>query len=138
RSIEGFDLAASLRDCSHLLQRHGGHAMAAGLSLDPANLDLFRQRFNEVARARLDPTTLQRTLRLDAEVPLRDLTMTNITSLLRLGPFGNSNPQPQLLIRNLQLAGDIRRLGAEQKHIRFPVSDGSAKIEVLWFNAGEI
>src|SRR5439155_5489042 len=42
RSIAGFDLAAALRDCSHLLVRHGGHAMAAGLSIQVGNLEAFR------------------------------------------------------------------------------------------------
>ena len=68
RSIAGFDLAAALRECDDLLVRHGGHAMAAGVSLPPANLDAFRARLNELARRALKPEELQAPLRLDAEV----------------------------------------------------------------------
>jgi single-stranded-DNA-specific exonuclease len=138
RSIEGFDLAAGLRDCAHLLERHGGHAMAAGLSLNPDNLALFRERFNEVARARLDSVALKRLLRLDAEVKLSDLTLESINGLERLGPFGNGNAQVQVLIRNVRLAGELRRMGAEQKHARFPVTDGFARHDVLWWNATQL
>jgi len=138
RSIEGFDLAAALRDCAHLLDRHGGHAMAAGLSLHPDNLALFRERFNEVARARLDSTLLQRPLRLDAEVKLNDLTLESITALERIGPFGNGNPQVQVTIRNVHLTGEFRRIGADQKHARFTVTDGVGRLDVLWWNATQL
>jgi hypothetical protein len=48
------------------------------------------------------------------------------------------NPQIQLLIRNLRRTGDIRRMGAEKKHARFTVTDGSASHDVIWWNAGEL
>ena len=138
RSIDGFDLAAGLRECAHLLERHGGHAMAAGVSLNPENVTLFRDRFNEVARARLDSNSLQRLLRLDAEVMLSELTVESVTALQNVGPFGIGNPQVQFLIRNVRLCGEFRRLGAGQKHARFPVTDGSAKLDVIWWNASEL
>jgi len=53
RSIAGFDLAAALRECSDLLVKHGGHAMAAGVTIHPENLDAFRTRLNEIARPQL-------------------------------------------------------------------------------------
>ena len=138
RSIDGFDLAAGLRECAHLLERHGGHAMAAGVSLNPENVSLFRDRFNEVARSRIDSNSLQRLLRLDAEVKLSELTVEAITALQNIGPFGIGNPQVQFLIRNVRMCGEFRRLGAEQKHARFPVTDGSAKVDVIWWNATEL
>src|SRR5664279_2226345 len=48
RSIAGFDLAAALRECGDLLLRHGGHAMAAGVTMQTASLDAFRARLNEL------------------------------------------------------------------------------------------
>jgi single-stranded-DNA-specific exonuclease len=138
RSIDGFDLAAGLRECAHLLERHGGHAMAAGVSLNPENVSLFRERFNEVARARLNAAALQRLLRLDAEVELSELTVESISALEKIGPFGIGNSSVQVLIRNVRMAGEFRRMGAEQKHARFPVSDGTARHDVLWWNAGEL
>lgn len=138
RSIDGFDLAAGLRECAHLLERHGGHAMAAGISLPAENVTLFRERFNEVARARIDSSLLQRTLRLDAEVKLHEVTLETIDALEKIGPFGMANPQVQLLIRNVRVAGEVRNLGAEQKHAKFTVTDGKSFRDVMWWNAGEL
>jgi single-stranded-DNA-specific exonuclease len=73
RSIEGFDLAAALRECDSLLLRHGGHAMAAGLSVEPANLEALRRRLNELARAALRPEQLTRP-RASTPVSLNELT----------------------------------------------------------------
>jgi single-stranded-DNA-specific exonuclease len=75
RSIAGFDLAAALRECGDLLVRHGGHAMAAGLSLQPEKIDALRQRLNELARRALKPEDLQPPLRLDAEAGLDEMNL---------------------------------------------------------------
>ena len=75
RSIAGFDLAAALRQCDDLLIRHGGHAMAAGVTLQADSLIAFRARLNELARSALKPEQLQAPLRLDAEVRLDAMTL---------------------------------------------------------------
>src|SRR5205823_1867437 len=87
RSIAGFDLAAILRECDDLLVRHGGHAMAAGLSIRPENLAAFHTRLNGLARRALKPEQLQPMLRLDGEAALAELTVERVTELQRLKPF---------------------------------------------------
>jgi single-stranded-DNA-specific exonuclease len=138
RSIEGFDLAAGLRECSHLLDRHGGHAMAAGLSVKLENLPLLRERINELARARLDATALQRTVRLDAEVKFSELTFAVVNALENLGPFGMGNPAPQIMIRGARLTGEVKRMGDLGKHARFRVGDGTGFYDAVWWGAGEL
>jgi hypothetical protein len=138
RSIDGFDLAAGLRECAHLLERHGGHAMAAGVALKADNVAVFRERFNEIARARIDAASLQRLLRLDGEVKLRELDLETISALEKIGPFGMANPQVQVMVRNARLAGEFRRMGAGQKHARFAVTDGTGIHDVIWWNASEL
>ncbi|HNV00600.1 MAG TPA: single-stranded-DNA-specific exonuclease RecJ, partial [Verrucomicrobiota bacterium] len=88
RSIEGFDLAAALRACDDLLLRHGGHAMAAGLTIRPENLPALRERLNRLARQALDLHDLSPPLRLDAVTPLRELTLERVDELRRLEPRG--------------------------------------------------
>lgn len=138
RSIAGFDIAAGLRECGHLLDRHGGHAMAAGLSLAPANLEVFRERFNEVARAKIDALSLQRCVRLDADARLADLSLKCVEELERLGPFGQENAAVQFCVKGARLVGDVRKMGAEQKHARFRIRDASGEGDVIWWNAGEL
>ncbi|MDB6057183.1 MAG: recJ [Verrucomicrobiales bacterium] len=137
RSIDGFDLAAGLRECSDLLVRHGGHAMAAGITVEAANVDLLRARLNEVAKAQLKPEHLQPSLRIDAEIALSDMTMENIVTLERLQPCGQSNPQIRFCIRGLSHQQPPQRMGKEQQHVKFRVTDGFRMVEAVWFNCGD-
>ena len=136
RSIAGFDLAAALRECNELLLRHGGHAMAAGLSLPPQNLDAFRTRLNELARRALKPEDLQPPLRLDAEVTLNELNLGSLNEFERLRPNGQGNPPVQLSTRSLTHQRPLQRIGAEKQHVKMWVTDGTATHEALWWGAG--
>src|SRR5271170_6324358 len=88
RSIAGFDLAAALRECDDLLVRHGGHAMAAGLSIAPDKIDFLREKLNGLARLKLKPEDLQQPLRLDAEVGLNEMNFESLAELEKLKPAG--------------------------------------------------
>jgi len=136
RSIAGFDLAAALRECDDLLVRHGGHAMAAGLSIRPDKLDALRQRLNELARRALKPEDLQPPLRLDAEVGLDEMTLPSLQELSRLKPTGQGNPSVQFRARQLTHARTLQRLGADKQHVKMWVTDGLVTLEALWWNGG--
>jgi len=147
RSIAGFDLAAALRDCDDLLVRHGGHAMAAGLSIQPDKIDLLRKRLNELARRALKPEDLQPPLRLDAEVGLDEITLESLEKLARLKPTGQGNPPVQFCARNLAHQRPLQRIGADRQHVKMWVTDtppphggygaaGGAVLEAVWWNGG--
>jgi single-stranded-DNA-specific exonuclease len=136
RSIEGFDLAASLRTCGELLVRHGGHAMAAGLSAHPANLLLLRQRLNALARATLRPEQLRPTLKLDAEAALSELSLEQVQELARLDPTGQGNPVARVVLRGLSHRWPPQRMGRENQHAKLRVTDGRSGIEAVWWNCG--
>jgi single-stranded-DNA-specific exonuclease len=137
RSIGGFDLAAALRECDDLLVRHGGHAMAAGLSLKPENLDSLRQRLNELARRSLKPEDLQPSLRLDAEVGLDEMNLEMLARLAALQPAGQGNPPVQFGARRLTHQRPLQRIGAGKQHVKMWVTDGSSTLEAVWWNGGE-
>jgi single-stranded-DNA-specific exonuclease len=136
RSIAGFDLAAALRECDDLLLRHGGHAMAAGLSIAPDKIDLLRHRLNELARRSLKPEDLQPPLRMDAEVGLDEITLESIAELDCLKPTGQGNPSVQFFARNLSHQRPLQRIGAEKRHVKMWVTDGLATHEAVWWNGG--
>ena len=136
RSIAGFDLAAALRECNDLLLRHGGHAMAAGLSIAAPNLDAFRTRLNDHARRTLKPEDLQSPLRLDGEVGLGELTHERLAELERLRPTGQGNPYVQFCARNLSHQRPLQRMGADKKHVKMWVTDGAGAHEAVWWGAG--
>jgi single-stranded-DNA-specific exonuclease len=136
RSIAGFDLAAALRECDDLLVKHGGHAMAAGFSIEPGKIDLLRQRLNELARLKLKPEDLQPPLRLDAEVPLSDLHLDALGELDKLKPTGMGNPALQFCACNLTHKKPLLRMGANKQHVKLWVTDGKVTHEAVWWNAG--
>lgn len=137
RSIAGFDLAAALRECSDLLVKHGGHAMAAGVTIAPENLDAFRARLNEIARRSLKPEDLQPPLRLDAEVELKEISLESLAELGRLKPTGQANPPVQFFARRLTHAKPLQRMGADKQHVKLWVTDGIVTHECVWWGAGK-
>lgn len=136
RSIAGFDLAAALRECDDLLVRHGGHAMAAGLTIQPDQLDAFRTRLNDIARRTLKKEDLQPPLRLDAEVKLGELSLDSLAELDQLKPMGQGNPALQFFATGLSHQRPLQRMGAEKQHVKMWVTDGKVSHEAVWWNAG--
>ncbi len=137
RSIQGFDLAAALRECGDLLLRHGGHAMAAGLSLSPQNLEAFRTRLNEVARSRLKAEDLQRVLRVDSEAALGEVTVAQVEAWEKVGPCGQGNPPLHFFSRELTHQKPVMRMGTEKQHAKLWVTDGKTTHEAVWWGAGK-
>ncbi len=111
RSISRFDLHAALVECGDLLDRYGGHRMAAGVTVRRGRFEAFRDRFREVARQRLDPATLGPEQRVDLEIALEDVT-DDLERLCRhLEPCGMGNPAPVFGLRRtalerIQVVGD--------------------------------
>ncbi len=136
RSIVGFDLAAALRGCDDLLVKHGGHAMAAGVTVAPDRVDALRERLNRIARGCLSPQMLVPSLRIDASASLDKLNERVLGELERMEPFGQGNPPVQIRISSLRHAVPPQRLGRDQKHWRFQLTDGRSRVECVWWNAG--
>ena len=137
RSIDGFDLAEALRECSDLLVKHGGHAMAAGLSISRDNLVAFRKRLNEIARRKLLPEQFQPALRLDAQVRLDEVNLGAVDELGRLEQTGMGNPGVNLVLENLTLDRPCQKMGSEKQHARLWVRQGATCCEAVCWNVRE-
>ena len=137
RSVEGFDLAEALRSCSDLLLRHGGHAMAAGLSIAPENLPAFRRQINDFAKKALTQASFNPVVHLDAEVPLGVMGLPQMEELVRLRPFGAGNDPLQFAVRDVVLQSLPHRMGKEGQHAKCWITDGEVSNEVLWWNCGD-
>jgi single-stranded-DNA-specific exonuclease len=121
RSIPSFDLHDGLRECAGHLERWGGHAAAAGLSIRPERIEEFTEAFAAVADARLDDGDLHPSTTVDALVHGGDLTLELCAELARLAPFGLGNPNVTLVLAGCELA-ELSSVG-EGKHLRFRVRD---------------
>jgi single-stranded-DNA-specific exonuclease len=130
RSISRFDLHAALTACGDLLERFGGHHMAAGLTVRRSNLDAFRARFTEVARQRLAPDDLGPEQRVDLEIPLAEATGDFERLARHLEPCGAGNPSPVLGVRGVRLA---RRAVVGSGHLKGLLEDGDAQLSAIGF-----
>jgi len=135
RSINGFDLAAALCQCSSIVNRHGGHAMAAGVSLNEGKIGAFSKRLNEIAQDELCESLLTPSLRLDGELPLNKLSLNTVASLEALQPVGQGVPAVQLAVKGLEMNAPVNWIGTEKQHAKMNVTDGEKTVEVIYWNA---
>jgi single-stranded-DNA-specific exonuclease len=138
RSVPGFELHEALKVCDDLLVGHGGHAMAAGARVRPEHLDAFRERFQAHAAKHFPTGTPPAPrLRLDAEVPLSALTPGLLRDLDKLEPYGADNPRPRFLAGGLEIVGDPRRIGKDERHLNFRVRQNGTAMRVVAWGMGD-
>lgn len=136
RSVDGFDLHAALRECSTLLTRYGGHAMAAGLAIPTSNVPEFAERFIGVANERLPRERLTPCLRYDCEAPIGEFSVKGVEQVAKLGPFGRGNPTPLIMVKGLRLVG-AQPLGARGAHLELHASSEGRALRILAWGWGE-
>ena len=102
RSIEGLSLVEALGRCEELLEKFGGHEMAAGLAIREANFEGFAEAFRAAAREMLSEEKLQPRLYLDHEVTFSQLNHELLQWHRALEPFGNGNLQPMFFARAVE------------------------------------
>jgi single-stranded-DNA-specific exonuclease len=135
RSLPGLDLHRLLGRCDDLLRTHGGHAFAAGLTVDRSKLPELRRRMEELVRERLAPEDMIPRLAIDAEVRLADCDLAMIEWLERLSPHGLANPEPTFVARGVRVDGAAAVGGG--RHLRLAVHDGTAAADAIGFGLGQ-
>lgn len=137
RSVEGFDLLAGLNHCADLLDRYGGHAFAAGLSLSLANLGEFESKINAYAADVIAPEELMPRIVLDAELRPLDITRDLADSIAGLEPFGEGNPEPLFVTRGVRVL-ERQRVG-DGSHLKMRVGgDGAGPLSCICFGLGDL
>jgi single-stranded-DNA-specific exonuclease len=137
RSIEGLALHEALDACHELLLTHGGHAMAAGLSLKAEELEAFRRKIVRHVTRSLTPERLLPKLEVDDEVPIGAITKPVVRELLRLAPHGPGNPAPLFVASGLRVAGEPRLMGKKSAHLSLYLSQEGTSIRAVGFGMGE-
>ena len=131
RSIEGFHLYDALAACQGHLARFGGHRHAAGVTVEPARLEAFREAFEAHAAAALADDQLVPRCRIDGWVDQGELTARAAEDLERLGPYGAGHPEPVFALRTA--ASRPRTVGAQQQHLKLTVGPG---LDAIGFGLG--
>lgn len=139
RSIAGFHLRDALvavdAVAPGLIERFGGHAMAAGLSLREEALAEFRARFDAECRARLDPAALEHCLETDGELDARELSLETAQLLETAGPWGQGFPEP-LFEGDFEVI-EARPVGADGAHIKYRLRHPGGICSAIDFNGAE-
>jgi len=136
RSVPGFDVHAALSECSEYLVSFGGHPAAAGLKIEPSQVESFREAFCEYAAKNLRPEQRTAELWIDAETTLGCLNLTTVQQIERLAPFGYGNARPLLTASNIELAEPPRKIGND-RHLSFRLKQYGATMRGVAFGGGE-
>ncbi len=131
RSVPGFALHLALQQCHDLLERFGGHAGAAGLTLPRENLEVFAEQINEMAHDALGKERPTPELSLDGQVRLGELSLDLLHELNTLGPFGQGNEKPMVAASGLKLAGNPRIVGSGGDHLTFMVRQDDTTLRTI-------
>ena len=137
RSIVGFDIIAAIRGLESLIEGGGGHPMAAGFSIKTKNIEKFTKKFESVAKEILTPEMLERSLIVDLEIGFASLDLELLASLQKLEPFGNGNPEPVFVTKNVNVV-DFRTVGKEGTHLKLYLENGGKKISAIAFGMGKL
>lgn len=131
RSIEAYSMYEELCKCQELLDKFGGHPMAAGLSMQEEHIEEFRQMLNR--NSVLEDGDIEPVIRFDAVLQLKDWTEERVRQLEKLEPFGNGNEKPIFAAKNLR-AQHIRQVGKEGQMQKMVLMDkDGTKCEAISF-----
>src|SRR5207302_2743400 len=133
RSIEGFHLVECLRHCAPLLERYGGHAMAAGLTVARDRFADLAECLNSYASERLDGDAFRRPLVVEAVAALADLKPSLHQEIHTLAPFGVGNREPLLMSRDVEVLRS-ETFGSDGRHLRVQLRDRTASAEAIAFD----
>lgn len=131
RSIKGFHLAKALAQCADLLEAHGGHELAAGLSVKKENLPLLQQRLEELAREQITPELRQKTVACDCQLSGQELTLENAKALAMFEPYGTDNAPFLFFIGGATVLSVIPL--SQGKHVKLTVEVDSTVLPALCF-----
>ncbi|MEM6610286.1 MAG: single-stranded-DNA-specific exonuclease RecJ [Pseudomonadota bacterium] len=136
RSVPGIDLGAAIQRLASegLIERGGGHKMAAGLSLTRAQLEPAMARLSEILARHSDLAQTHRTLSVDGMLSAEAATPELVTEIERAGPFGPAARAPRFALPDLRLA-DVREVGTG--HLKITATDGAHRLEAIAFGAFE-
>lgn len=136
RSVSGVNVYEALCECEPHLIQFGGHEYAAGLTMNPDQLDNFRKAFDLACEKRFDMEKRMPEIRIDAELGLEEINPKFFNVLRQFAPFGPDNPRPVFLTSNVMLVAPPRLL--KDQHLKFAVKDSTGRVfDAVGFNMAD-
>ena len=133
RSVSGVHMVRALDGAAASLLRYGGHAAAAGFSLDARRFDEFARLVSGAVAKQLNGTVRERVFAIDCEISAIDATPALCRALQELEPCGQGAPQPLLALRGARVLG-TSTFGGEGKHVRVVLAGDAGVLEAVAFH----
>jgi single-stranded-DNA-specific exonuclease len=131
RSVPGFNLYEAIHACREHLLGYGGHFAAAGMTLELHQVDAFRDKFEEVVAATIDPRLLVPEIVIDAEISFKDITWPFHNIIEQMEPFGPENLRPLFVARRVTDTGWSRIV--KEQHLRFVLRQDNITLTGIGF-----
>jgi single-stranded-DNA-specific exonuclease len=132
RSVVGFNLYEAIHACRKHLIGYGGHFAAAGMTLDPSNVEAFSAAFEQVVSSTITPDLLIPEIIIDSEISISELTESFHNIIAQMEPFGPDNMKPVFIAKNVSNTGFSKVV--KEQHIRFSVQQKNIQINGIGFN----
>ena len=129
RAVEGYHLFELLNKSQDLIERFGGHALAAGITFAPENLQALEDKMNEL----LQEVEVIPSLQVDLSLPLSDLNVSFVEQLSILAPFGEGNRSPVIEVKNVYVK-NIKPIGNKLQHLKFTLYQDKHSVDAIAFN----
>ncbi len=142
RTVPQFDLIEAIESLACLLENFGGHKKAAGFQMKKSNLKKVKEIFQQLAEEELKEEDLVPQVDIDMELSLEDINWPNYEAIRKFAPFGQANPQPKFLARELEVK-DARIVGNNGKHLKMELmifdnqSSRVKSFKAIGFNLGQ-
>ena len=135
RSVGNFNIVSAFQASATHLDRYGGHAQAAGLTIKPDKIQKFYESLIAFADENLKEDDLVKKLQIDAELQESLLDLKLVEKIKQLEPFGQNNPSPKFLIKGMNVE-NLRTVGATNKHLKMQVTKNNKVYNLIGFSQG--
>lgn len=135
RSVSALNLYEALNEKRELFTHFGGHHMAAGLTIPIENLPALKEQLDQYIQTQQIDLSKGQDLVIDETLTVAEATLPLINQLAILAPFGTDNPVPTFAFEAI-VATQIRRIGADNAHLKCQLQQGNAQLDAIAFQMG--
>jgi single-stranded-DNA-specific exonuclease len=132
RSVPQINIKEMLDAASDVMTKYGGHAQAAGFSVEKNKITKLKETLERKAKQMAKNVDLTKMVKADTQITTDEITWENLADIVSLAPFGLGNPRPKFLIKNAKVT-EVRKIGKEQNHLKIKLGTQDA----IAFNFGE-
>ncbi|WP_200411356.1 single-stranded-DNA-specific exonuclease RecJ [Virgibacillus salexigens] len=136
RSIPAFDLFQNCMQVRHLFHSFGGHAQAAGMTLQLEQVEVLQAALNELIFSQLTAEDFKQVIDISQSIPISEITEELIGEIERLAPFGMHNPKPLFHIQ--EQPTQARQIGSLKNHLKLQFKSNKAMLDAIGFGLGEL